>query len=169
MRDFISYWLDPISIVLSLVLAVPILWTWWDTVFGKNRRERRWFKEMRDRPANRPGILIVDLLVGRDVRPAVERFRLQTQELRDIPDDRILSVRRDVKFGPDMVLELQRELREAAATFLLQGVDTVHYFHAGPASVAAMVGAEFANSGRVLVYQHAENGSYEKLGPLRML
>ena len=48
------------------------------------------------------------------------------------------------------------------------GTDCVHYFHAGPAIAAALVGAEFANGARVLLYQH-EGGNYCNFGPLRRM
>jgi hypothetical protein len=47
------------------------------------------------------------------------------------------------------------------------GVDAIHYFHAGPAAVAAIVGAELANACRVIVYQHDTSG-YRNFGPLRL-
>lgn len=166
MRDFIMNWLDPIGVVVGLVISVPVFWTWWDVVFGRRRRERRWFYEIRRTPGNRPGILIVDLLVGKDVRPAVERYRQQVSELQAIPEERILVIRRDAKLTPEAVPDFQRELRRTAAELLKQGVDTVHCFYAGPAAVAAMVGAEFANGARMLVYQHDGSG-YQNFGPLR--
>lgn len=168
MRDFIMDWLDPIGVVVGLIIAIPVFWTWWDVVFGRRRRERRWFGEIRRNPGNRPGILIIDLLTGRDVRPAVESFRQKEAALRVIPEDHIVTVRRDQKLTPKMMPGLQHELRRAAATLLKRGVDTIHYFHAGPAAIAAMVGAEFANSMRVLVYQRDGSG-YQNFGPLRRL
>ena len=126
LRAFIADWLDPLGIVLGLIALVPIFWTWWDVVFGRRRRQRRWFAEISRRPGERPAILIVDLP------------------------------------------ELHRELRKEAAQLLNAGTDCIHYFHAGPAIAAALVGAEFANGARVLFYQH-EGGSYRNFGPLRRM
>lgn len=166
LRAFIAAWLDPIGVVLGLLALVPIVWTWWDIVFGRRRRERRWFDDIRRRPGERPAILIVDLLPGRDVRAAVENFRRRDAALAAIPDERIVVIERDTPLTPATLPDLHRELRAAAARLLKAGADCIHYFHAGPAIAAALVGAEFANGARVLLYQH-EGGSYRNFGPLR--
>ena len=75
LRAFITNWLDPLGILLGLVALVPIFWTWWDVVFGRRRRERRRFAEISRRPGERPAILIVDLLPGKNVHATVENFR----------------------------------------------------------------------------------------------
>jgi len=168
LRGFIAAWLDPIGIVLGLVALVPIFWTWWDVVFGRRRRERRWFADIRRQPGERPAILIVDLLSGKDVRAAVEQFRSQQPALAGIPEDRIAVVERQRLLASDDMPDLHRELRAAAAKLLKAGADCIHYFHAGPAIAAALVGAEFANGARVLLYQH-EGGSYRNFGPLRLV
>lgn len=167
LHEFIATWLDPLGIVLGLVALVPIFWTWWDVVFGRRRRERRWFADIRRQPGERPAILIVDLLSGKDVRAAVEQFRSQQPALAAIPEDRVITLQRDCNLMPDDLPDLHRELRAAAAQLLKAGADCIHYFHAGPAIAAAVVGAEFANGARVLLYQH-EGGSYRCFGPLRL-
>lgn len=166
-RAFIANWLDPIGAVLGLLSLVPIFWTWWDVVFGRRRRERRWFAEISRTPGERPAILIVDLLPGKAVRAAVENFRRRDDALAGIPDARILSIVREQPLTPADLPELHRELRAAAAQLLKAGADCIHYFHAGPAIAAALVGAEFANGARMLLYQH-EGGSYRNFGPLRV-
>lgn len=167
LRAFIADWLDPIGIVLGLLALVPIFWTWWDVVFGQRRRERRWFADISRQPGQRPAILIVDLLPGKDVHAAVENFRRRDDVLAVIPDERMVSIVREQPLMPSDLPELHRELRAAAAQLLKAGADCIHYFHAGPAMAAALVGAEFANGARVLLYQH-EGGSYHNFGPLRI-
>ncbi|HJO34878.1 MAG TPA: hypothetical protein QF361_01515 [Gammaproteobacteria bacterium] len=167
LRAFIADWLDPIGIVLGLAALVPIIWTWWDVVFGRRRRERRWFSELARRPGERPAILIVDLLPHKDVRAAVENFRRRDRVLAAIPNERIATIVRDDLLTPTDMPHLHGELRAAAATLLKTGTDCVHYFHAGPAVAAALVGAEFANGARVVLYQH-DSGSYGNFGPLRL-
>jgi hypothetical protein len=166
LRAFIAAWLDPLGVVLGLLSLVPIVWTWWDVAFGRRRRERRWFAEISRSPGERPAILIVDLLKEKGVRPAVENFRLTVPELAGIPDDRIAIIERQQALTPADLPNLHRELRAAAAQLLKAGADCIHYFHAGPAIAAALVGAEFANGARVLLYQY-EGGSYRCFGPLR--
>jgi hypothetical protein len=167
LRTFIADWLDPLGVVLGLVALVPIIWTWWDVVFGRRRRERRWFAEISRRPGERPAILIVDLLPGKDVHAAVENFRRRDPPLAAIPDERIRCIVREHSLTPADLPDLHRELRAAAAQLLKAGADCIHYFHAGPAIAAALVGAEFANGARVLLYQH-EGGTYRNFGPLRV-
>lgn len=167
LRDWVMAWLDPIGVVLGILVAVPIVWTWWDVVFGSRRRRRRWFREASTARGEAPAILIVDLLPGKDVRALIERFRAQDQALNGIPADRVIQVSRSERLGPDDMLELHRDVRAAAARFMAMGVDVIHYFHAGPAAVAAIVGAELANGCRVVVYQHDTSG-YRNFGPVRL-
>lgn len=159
--------LDPIGVVVGLAIAVPVIWTWIDVVFGERRRRHRWFREVRRQPGQRPAILIVDLLTGRDIRLAVERYRAAHQDLKEVPAERIVLVSRDRRLQADDMPELAREIRAAAGRLIAAGVDTVHYFHAGPAAVAAVVGAELGNAHRVMLYQHDPDG-YRNFGPLRM-
>ncbi|WP_058558329.1 SAVED domain-containing protein [Thiohalocapsa sp. ML1] len=166
--DFIATYLDPVGIVLGLVIAVPVFWTWWEVSFGRRRRERRWFREFAKRPGACPGILIVDLRSGLDVKSSVERFRRGRDELRDIPADRVFSITRDKHLGPDDMPDLHRELRDTARQIAAGGTDTLHYFHAGPACLAAVVGAEFANTCRVILWQYGA-GEYTSFGPLRLI
>lgn len=163
---FITTILDPLGVVLGLIALVPLFWTWWEVVFGRRRRERRWFAEIRRQPGERPAILIVDLLPGKAIRASVENYRLGQPALAGIADDRIITVQREHYLTADDMAALHEELRGAAAQLLRVGADCIHYFHAGPAVVAAVTGAEFANGAQVLLYQY-ENGPYTNFGPLR--
>lgn len=167
-RDFIMTWLDPVGVVIGLIIAVPVFWTWWEVTLGRRRRHRRWHRELRERPGARPAILIVDLLAGKDACESVERYRHTVPALAEIPAERVFTISRNNRLTPDAMPELHRELREAARAILLSGTDTLHYFHAGPACAAALVGAEFSNACRVLIYQW-DQGSYDNFGPIRSL
>ena len=164
--EFITDVLDPIGIVVGLLIAIPVVWTWWDIVFGHARRRKRWHREILRQPGTRPGILIVDLLAGKNIEADVENFRQQDNALKAIPNERILTLRRDKHIKPEQLPAIAEELREKANELMAQGVDTLHYFHAGPSVLAALVGAEFANGCRVMLYQH-KPGGYENFGPLR--
>jgi hypothetical protein len=153
--------------VFGLLSLVPIVWTWWDVAFGQRRRERALLQHIRRAPGERPAILIVDLLPGRNVRAAVENYCRAQPPLAAIPDERLIQIERDRPLTPDDMPDLYRELRTAAKRLLQAGTDCIHYFHAGPAIAAALVGAEFANGARVLLYQH-EGGTYRCFGPLRL-
>ena len=142
--DFIMTYLDPIGVVIGLVIAVPVLWTWYEVAFGQHRRRRRLFLALREHPGRRPGILILDLLAGKEVRASVERFRQTDAALKDIPKDRVFCLTRGASLTLDDLPGLHDELRSVAARALADGIDVLHYFHAGPACVAAVVGGEFA-------------------------
>lgn len=159
--------IDRIGIVIGLLLAIPVFWTWYAVTLGARRRQRRVLAEIRRSPGKRPAVLIVDLLVGKDVRAAVELFLVAQPGLAEIPPGRRVFVQRDRLLSPDEMPAFLREVRAVAARLIADGVDTIHYFHAGPAIAAAVVGAEFANSARVLLYQHTD-GAYLNFGPLRL-
>ncbi len=159
--------LNPISVWLSLIVSVPIFWTWWDLVIGRRYRHRRWRREVSCHAGVRPAILIVDLLPKKDVRAAVEHFRAGSEELKGIPEEHVFVVSRSNWLEPDDAPGLVQDIQAAAAEILRCGADVLHYFHAGPVFAAAVVGAEFANAGcRVLLYQN-EQGHYVNFGPLR--
>lgn len=164
--DWIMTVLDPIGVVVGLVIAVPVIWTWIDVVFGERRRKRRWFREARNRAGQRPAILIIDLLIDKDIRSAVEHYRQTHDALAAIPDDRVITIARGRRLSADDMPDLARDIRAAAGKLIAAGADTVHYFHAGPAAVAAIVGAELGNAHRVMVYQHDPDG-YHNFGLLR--
>ena len=166
MHGWIATILDPIGVVVGLILAIPVFWTWIDVVFGERRRRRRRFQEARTQPGQRPAILILDLLTDKEIRLAVEHYRCSIEALKDLPAERIITVTRDRRLQAEDMPELAQEIRAAAARLVAIGTDTVHYFHAGPAVPAAIVGAELANAHRVLLYQHSPDG-YHNFGPLR--
>ncbi|SFF47504.1 hypothetical protein SAMN04488120_10557 [Fontimonas thermophila] len=165
-----SWWtlVDRIGIVVGLVVAVPIFWTWWQVTFGIQRRRRRWLREISQTPGARPGVLIIDQLAGRDVRVAVERYLASNPALAAIPSDRRQVVKRDSMLMPEHTADFARDLRSAVRRLQDAGVDVIHCFHAGPDVSAMIAGAELSNGPRVLLY-HFEQGSYQNFGPLEPL
>lgn len=165
-KNFIDTVLDPIGIVVGLLVAIPVFWTWWEVVFGARRRRREWFRQARRHTGERAAILVVDFLPGKDIAAAVERARNKTRELKDIPDNRVFRKVTEQPLTPENMPEIHVLIRAAARDVLSAGVDVVHLFYAGPAIGAAILGAELANGARVLLYQHNQ-GQYENFGPLR--
>lgn len=164
---FITQYIGSISSWITVITFVPILWIWYDMTFGRRRRHTQWLAAVRRQPGTRPAILIADLLAGKDVRAAVDRFRAKDPTLDAIPDERIFTIQRDAWLTPDDAPALIREIRKTASEILRSGADVLHYFHAGPVFAAAVVGAEFANAScRVILYQN-EQGQYVNFGPLR--
>lgn len=165
-RDFVMTWLDPIGVVMGLVIAVPVLWTWWQVVFGERRQRRKWLEEIRNLPGTRPGVLILDLLPGKSAQPSVRKYL--AERLSEISEDRIAEVSRDRPLEPEDIADLARDIRAAARRLLDAGVDVIHLFHAGPDVSALICGAELGNGPRVLVY-HFDQGQYQVFGPLEPL
>ncbi|MFN6961653.1 MAG: hypothetical protein ACK4N6_05355 [Rhodocyclaceae bacterium] len=166
--DFIRDVLDPIGIVVGLVIAVPIFWTWWQVVFGSQRRRRRWLAEIGQQPGTRPGILIVDILPGKDIEASVRHHIATDDGLKAVPNDRVVIIRRDDPLKPEDIVGYAEQLRRAGRQLLDAGCDVVHLFYAGPTLGAAIAGAELSNGPRVLLYHH-EQGRYVRFGPLEPL
>lgn len=158
--------LDPIGIVLGILVSIPIVWTWWEVSFGARRRRRIAIEQMKQRPGARPGILIVDLMPGKDVTSTIERY-IQTQPvLQGIPSDRRFSITRAKALTPEKMPAVVDDVRACASEIVAAGVDVIHLFYAGPVIPPAIIGAELANLGRVILYQH-QQGDYVNWGPLR--
>jgi hypothetical protein len=158
--------LDPIGIVLGLVLTIPVFWTWYQVVWGNHRRYRQYLRAIRHAPGNRPAILIIDLLAGKNIRAAVENYCQQREGLRDIPRERIFYLQRD-GVGVYQLDTFKADVRKLAGEMYAQGIDRIHYFHAGPSMAAAMVGAELGNGCPVLLYHHEGDG-YHNFGLLKL-
>jgi SMODS-associated and fused to various effectors sensor domain len=159
-------YLDPMGVVVGLLVAIPIVWTWWQVAFGERRERRRWHREARADAGERPGILIVDLLSGKDIAAAVQHASGQSPALRNVPEDRRVTVRRGAVLAPDDMPDLMRDLRAAHHRLMDSGADVVHVFFAGPCIAAAALGAELSNSARVQLW-HYDQGRYINFGPLQ--
>ncbi|MFN4166509.1 MAG: SAVED domain-containing protein [Ferrovibrio sp.] len=166
--DFIRDVLDPIGIVVGLLVAVPIFWTWWQIVFGERRQRRRWLAEVSQQPGERPGILIIDLLPGKDIQTCVRRHIAADAKLMDIPADRCGLIQRDQPLRPEQVADYAAEVRRACRRLLDAGCDVIHVFYSGPIVAGFIAGAEMSNGPRTQLY-HFEQGQYINFGPLEPL
>lgn len=164
--NFINSWLGPLDILLGVIITVQTFWTW-RLVLGEKKRRKNYWQEIRTHKGLRPAIMVVDLLEKKDVTHAVEQYRVNDDDLKSIPDNRVFRIIRDQRLTPDQMPALHDEIRQTAARIMESGADKVHYFHAGPAVVAAIVGAEFANSCTTLIYQFGGSTGYENFGPIR--
>jgi hypothetical protein len=163
--SFILEYLDPIGIVLGLLMLIPVVWTWIDIAFGDRRRQRKWFDDVRRNPGERPAVLVIDLLQGKDIMAQVRNFMGSDKVLSEVKEDRIFGIMRD-GVQPEDMTRLAHELRQTASRIAGQGVTSLHLFYVGPNGLGPLFGAEFANSMSVMLYQH-QNGRYENFGPLR--
>lgn len=166
--DFINGVLDPIGIVLGLIIAIPVLWTWYEIIWGEERKKKRRYKDLlHQHKALHPSILVVtnkDGVVGQ-----INTFRSESEELKNIPPDRVLvlEISKNVLTGDDMPT-IVKSIRQKADKVREAGTDVLHCFLACPVTVAALVGAEFKNDCRVILYQYSTGSTgYENWGFLQ--
>ena len=157
------YWLDPIGIVIGILTAIPIVWTWWEIAFGRKRRYRRWFHEAREGKSP-DGVLIVDLLSNQNMKPEVLRYL--NQQGMDVPDENIFEINEHGEVTPENLPDKIEKLRQALSEISHLAPGQLHIFYGGPSAFAMIVGAELANKGNVHVYQRT-HGEYSDWGPIR--
>ncbi len=159
-------YIGPVSTLTGMTLTVPTFGTWWSVTLGRRRRLARMHSAERANPGERPAVLIVGLLPGRDIGPSVHGFLARNPVLATIAPERVEHVRWNDAIVPDHVAAVQDLVHRAVARLLLSGADTLHVFYAGPVATAGMLGAELANTRRVLMYQQ-QGGGYVCFGNLR--
>lgn len=158
--------LDPVGVWLGIILAIPIFWTWYSVTLGDARRRRNLIKAIKANPGQKPSILIVDLKPDVDIRPQVVSYCTQHAGLKDIPEDRLVTVGRLKALKPEDMEKLDQDIREAVSKLMNMGTDVTHCFYAGPVVGMALVGKRFANAHQIILYHHAADG-YQNWGPLR--
>lgn len=154
---------------IGLVTAVPVFWLWYDLIYGRTRKHKKWMSDAVENTGRLPVVLIVDLLAARDIEVAVKHFMAGDERLKNIPEERIIKISRNKELLPADMPALASEIQDAAGEVLRHGADELNVFIASPVSVAAMVGAEFSNlSCKVLLYQNDRaSNTYVNFGPLR--
>lgn len=159
----------PVAAWIGLLTAIPVFSLWFDLVWGKHRRHKKWMKNALEARGRLPAVLIVDLLAGKDISAAVSHFMASQDDLKDIPQNRIVKVERNCDITPEDMPMLAKDIQDKAGEILLHGADELYVFLACPVTAAAMVGAELANiSCKVQMYQNDRASStYVNFGPLR--
>ena len=168
LRDFINGTLGPINTVVGIILAVPIFCTWWAVTFGQKRKQKLKRKAACNTQGEIPAILIVDLKPNVDIFTQVLRSRNQDPLMKNVPENRMFRIKRNSWLGPEDMCELVDELRKTIGKIVETGADIIYLLYSGPVAPASIVGAELANTGRVILYQHQE-GNYHNWGVLKHL
>lgn len=162
-RNIIMDCLDPIGVVVGIVVSIPIFWTWWSLRYGKKRKHREWLSKIRSGKTV-DAILIVDLLPDDDMSPKVLKY-LKKRGL-ELEDEKIFKMTVEVKTTPEELPQRVEQLRNTLAEISRLAPGNLHVFYGGPAAFSMLMGAEMANKGNVIVYQHTE-GEYVNWGPIR--
>lgn len=158
--------LDKFSIVLSIVLAIPVIWTWCE-LMGRRKRRKQWMQDMQRTGGQRPSILVIDYLRGeKEMRASLESYRNKEQVLREIKEDMVFTLEsKREHLNPSDIPDFVDDLREKVAELSRTGTDTIHLFYGGPATLATFVGRELGNGCQVILYQYTQS-SYVSWGPL---
>jgi len=164
--ELFNNWVSPIETIFGLITSLAVFWTWWEVIFGMEKRRRLIFERARKQHGSNPSILIVDLLANKEADAKIENYCANTEALKNIPKERIFKISRMEWLKPDDAPGLVNELRENAASIIKIGTDTVHLFYAGPVAPVAIIGAEFANICNLIIYQHNKT-TYENWGPIK--
>lgn len=163
LSNWITEYLDGIGIILGIISAIPIFWTWYSITIGQKRKERQWTKNAIENIHGKiQCVLIIDLLPNKDIKTPVCRYLKQNEYLKDIPDELILQINHETLTTPENLTELAKELQQVHRDLQKLGADSIHLFFAGPAVAATLVGAEFGNSIPVYLYHH--DTSYKNFG-----
>jgi hypothetical protein len=166
-NNFIQTVLNPISVVVGIIaFAVPIFWTWYEVIFGRKKRQRIFLKDIKSSQGERASILVVDFKPDADILNQVLQARQQDELLKNVPDERIFHLRNDTWLNPDDMVGLVEKLRVQLGKVAKAGTDVLYFIYAGPVMPAAVIGAELANSCRVILFQH-QQGKYINWGKLK--
>ena len=158
--------LDPVNSLIGLLTTAVAAFTA-VLVWRDQHRRQTWLQEIARKPGARPSILILDLLVGQNARAQIENFRHTREGLKNIPEERIITVSRSHKLTPEDMPQLQRDIRAALARLMEAGTDRIHLFLAAPQPATAVAGALLANTATVIYHFDREIGTYVNYGLLR--
>lgn len=168
LNKFITDVLNPFGVVLGIIVSLPIFWTWYEVIYGRKKRQRIYVKKIKQQHGALPSILVVDFKHDADIYNQFLRARQQEERLKDVPDNRIFHIKNDSWMKPEDMVGLVEDLRLQLGKIAAAGTDVLYFVYAGPVMPAAIIGAELANSCRVILFQH-QQGQYVNWGPLRYL
>ena len=123
-------------------------------------------KVISNSPGIRPAILVVDLKENTNIWAQVEQSRQRNDLLKQVQDDRIVRIKYDIWLKPEDMVGFVEKLRKKLGKVAELGADVLYLIYAGPVTPAAIIGAELANSCRVILFQH-QQGNYINWGPLK--
>ncbi|MCB9367138.1 MAG: hypothetical protein H6508_08170 [Calditrichaeota bacterium] len=178
MHTFLE-WLDRYNLLIHFLATIPIVWTWWEVVFVRRRREAIWSRSAKRSPGSRPAVVVISLAKF-DISKSVQAFLTTDESLKKaLNDKRIFTVSNENEplQASDMP-EIAKRLDRLSKDVISSAADVVHVFCAAPMPVAILAGAVFGNRGDIRLYhlnQGAKPGGssditsvYEQWGRLNM-
>ncbi|MEE9356404.1 MAG: SAVED domain-containing protein [Methylococcaceae bacterium] len=159
--------IDKASQVLGIIAFFPILYSAY-VLFYIKRKEKVILEEIRKKPGDKPGVLIVDAIrEGGEIRPQVENWLWQQPEFEEKREYTMMEL---VRFQGNLtyedMAEINRSIRKAVGSLQSSGVTNYHVFIRGPLVLASVVGCILANHRPSILYQQTKNGGYESWGAL---
>jgi len=161
--------LDTVGVWFGALTMLLVFWTWYEVVFGGKRKLRKLHQLAIKKPGELPVILIVNYLPDKkEMKSDVFRYINTDKSLNNIASEHIFEVspKRSTVLVEDMPAVVS-EIREIAQQISHTGTDCIHLFYGGPHVIASIIGKEFANSHRVMLYQQdRETKQYTNFGSL---
>jgi hypothetical protein len=148
---------DKIGIVVGLLLALPVFWSW-VILLGQKKRQKRILQSLSQSSGEMPVAVVVDI-GPEEIKNQVVAFLKKSAM-----DMELLAVsakRLDKENLQDFVADLHRVKAQA----MEKGADRFHLFYRGPVPGALIAGGVFSNT--VTTIYHLDKGvGYESWGPL---
>jgi len=164
--EIFNNFITPLSTYLGMGTFLFSTFIFLKLYFGRRWRFEKWRKDVIKNPGNRPAAMVIDLLgIGASVDAQKKLANLGL----DL-DDRIIIQARQGAIKPDEVPKILEEFREKKKEIANMGADKIYLFISAPTPISAIVGAELANfGGIVLMHWNNQDGIYENWGPLRFV
>ncbi len=157
----LSTWIGLATFFFSVYISLVV-------TFGRRWKFKNWKKDALSTKVERPAALIVDL-VGKGALLDAQKY------LKTLPNEPvIIEMGRPGNMGSkenmtaDEVPKFMDEFKEKLTDLSNVGADRTFLFLSAPTPIVALVAAELANfGGIVMMHWNAQDGVYENWGPLR--
>ncbi len=144
--------------LIGVVLAVPVLWSWY-ILLGNKRRQRQLIKSLEATVGDRPVAISIDLMPGESENQALAFLKKHGLNME------LLKITRE-RFDKDNLQDFVSELHKIKAEAMAKGADRLHLFYRGPVVGALVVGEVFSNTATNIYHFDKNIGTYESWGPL---
>jgi len=158
MKTWVMTYLDPLGIIIGLIVAIPVFWSWW-ILLGNQRRQQKLVEHIKKTTGDRPCALAISV-GSNDIANQVQ------VHLHDHQLDMTLETCHYQHLTTDSVVDFVKGLRKTRAKLMEKGIGKVHLFYFGPIAGALLIGDVFSNGSVSIYYYNRDKGGYECWGPL---